>query len=78
MTRPPVFDIRRGPLLCHAHLLGDVNKPLVARCTVWHTNPDIAWSCLTREREQDRSGTLFHWTTCRPEFCADGRRARRL
>jgi len=78
MTSPPVVDIDQGPFLCHAHLLGDVNRPLIARCMVWHTGQHAAWTCSDRDREQDRYGTFFHWTTCRPVFCPDGRRARRL
>ena len=69
MTSPPVVDIDQGPFLCHAHLLGDVNNPLAARCTVWHPDQDTAWNCRTRYVKENRDGTRLHWSTCRLNYC---------
>ena len=77
MTNDRIPDINRGPYLCHAHLRGDVNRPLVARCSIRHRDADTAWDCRARLVKQSRDGTPCSWTTCRPVFCFVNRKIRR-
>lgn len=71
MSSQRIPDISRGTFLCHAHLAGDVNKPVVAVCMIRHRDMDIAWDCPSRSKKEDRFGTRYIWTTCRPEFCTE-------
>ena len=62
-----------GEFLCHAHVNGDVNKTLIATCMIRHLHGVEAVDCRQRKTKMDSHGTYLWWTTCRPEFCRDGR-----
>jgi len=76
MTTPLVPHPEIGEFLCHAHLRGDVNNPMIAACIIRHLDAVSAADCKQRRTKMDSYGTSLFWGTCRPEFCRVGRRNR--